>query len=73
MDLLRVTMLDIKHIDKIIGIARNAGHAIMDVYNNSHYDVKIKDDSSPLTTADIASNKIIIESLKKITPKIPED
>ena len=64
-------MLDIKSIDTIIEIARSAGNAIMDIYNNSHFDVRIKDDSSPLTTADIASNKIIIESLKKFTPKIP--
>ena len=64
-------MLDIKLIDSVVGVAKSAGHAIMDIYDKSDYDLKIKKDSSPLTVADITSNKIITEALKKINPKIP--
>ena len=57
-------------IKKIIKVSKNAGDAIMDIYE-SEFDVNIKSDQSPLTKADILSNKIICQSLKKITPDVP--
>ena len=62
--------LDQEHIKKLIKISKNAGDAIMDIYE-SEFDVNFKSDKSPLTKADILSNKIICESLKKITPDVP--
>ena len=62
--------LDQEYIKKIIKISKNAGDAIMDIYE-SEFDVNFKSDQSPLTKADIASNKIICQSLKKITPDVP--
>ena len=43
----------------------------MDVYQKDTYEQEIKNDGSPVTEADNAANEIIIESLNKITPKIP--
>tara|TARA_B100001142_G_scaffold209423_1_gene207557 strand:+ start:345 stop:1151 length:807 start_codon:yes stop_codon:yes gene_type:complete len=62
--------LDQEHIKKLIKISKNAGDAIMDIYE-SEFDVNFKSDQSPLTKADILSNKIICQSLKKITPELP--
>jgi len=62
--------LDQDHIKKLIKISKNAGDAIMDIYE-SEFDVNFKSDQSPLTKADILSNKIICQSLKKITPDVP--
>jgi len=62
--------LDQEHIKKLIKISKNAGDAIMDIYE-SEFDVNFKSDQSPLTKADILSNKIICQSLKKITPDVP--
>tara|TARA_B100001250_G_scaffold300104_1_gene261767 strand:+ start:693 stop:1502 length:810 start_codon:yes stop_codon:yes gene_type:complete len=62
--------LDQEYIKKLIKISKNAGDAIMDIYE-SEFDVNFKSDQSPLTKADIVSNKIICQSLKKITPDIP--
>ena len=62
--------LDQDHIKKLIKISKNAGDAIMDIYE-SEFDVNFKSDQSPLTKADILSNKIICQSLKKITPEVP--
>ena len=62
--------LDQEYIEKLIKISKNAGDAIMDIYE-SEFDVNFKSDQSPLTKADILSNKIICESLKKITPDVP--
>jgi len=45
--------------------ALTAGRKILEIYNSHSYKVENKSDNSPLTTADLASNKIIIEELKK--------
>ena len=57
-------------ISGVINIARQAGVAILDVYNTD-FDISIKDDKSPLTKADTRANDIIIEELEKITPDVP--
>ena len=62
--------LDQEYIKKLIKISKKAGDAIMDIYE-SEFDVNFKSDQSPLTKADILSNKIICQYLKKITPDIP--
>ena len=49
----------------------NASKAIMRVYEEPNSEVEIKDDSTPLTKADLAANKILTEGLKKLFPEIP--
>ena len=51
----------------IILTALKAGAAIMEIYPKD-FSIEYKDDKSPLTEADTASNKIIVESLKANTP-----
>jgi 3'(2'), 5'-bisphosphate nucleotidase len=51
-------------------IAERAGAAIMQVYNGA-FDVRRKDDDSPLTLADLESQRVIIEGLKQIAPEVP--
>jgi 3'(2'), 5'-bisphosphate nucleotidase len=50
-----------------------AGSKILEIYNDNNYNesIEIKKDASPLTIADKASNKVIIQSLKKINNTIP--
>ncbi len=46
---------------EIVGIAIEAGQAIMDVYNSSdQIEVQSKEDESPLTKADIAAHDTIL-------------
>lgn len=54
----------------ISNLAIEAGAKIMEHYQNN-VEVMIKDDHSPLTKADLDSNAIIINLLKKIDHKIP--
>lgn len=54
----------------IMDIALKAGDAIMKIYQ-SNFAVEQKEDQSPLTAADRASNEIIISSLKHFYPDIP--
>ena len=55
---------------KISNISIEAGNIILDFYNKN-LNISFKNDESPLTQADLASNKLITDSIKKITPKIP--
>ena len=54
----------------ICNVAIEAGNEILNFYNND-IEVTHKEDLSPLTKADLASNKIILESLIKLNSKIP--
>ena len=63
-------MLNKENLLEIVNISVDAGEVILNYYNEN-VDVIYKDDESPLTKADLASHKIITDSIKKITPDIP--
>ena len=54
----------------ICNVSIEAGKEILNFYNND-IEVTHKEDLSPLTKADLASNKIILESLTKLNSNIP--
>ena len=59
-------------LDKICQLARDAGDAIMQVYDGSKpMEVVSKADDSPVTAADIAAHKVILKGLQALTPDIP--
>ena len=51
-------------------IVASAGDAIMRVYD-AGFTVQHKEDNSPLTQADLESQRVIIEGLTRLTPEIP--
>lgn len=57
-------------IDKIIETAREAGEEILTYYTDD-MEVYHKDDDSPLTKADLASQKIIMAGLNRFDPDTP--
>ena len=57
-------------VDQIIAAAREAGQKILEIYN-SEFTVQAKDDKSPVTEADEASEEIIVRHLEAIDPSIP--
>jgi len=57
-------------IENIIDIAKEAGRAVMEVYEGD-FEVEKKADNSPLTLADKKSNAIIISRLKALHSDIP--
>lgn len=59
------------NIQELINIAKQAGNIIMSYYNHEDIDIDYKKDSSPVTKADLASNKLICNSLTKLYPSIP--
>jgi 3'(2'), 5'-bisphosphate nucleotidase len=56
---------------KIIAIAQQAGKAIMEIYAVPGTAFSSKADKSPLTEADLASHRIICDSLAQLTPDWP--
>src|SRR3546814_18151819 len=53
----------------IIALSRQASAAIMQVYGGE-FAVQRKDDDSPLTAADLASHRCIVDGLEKLSPGI---
>jgi 3'(2'), 5'-bisphosphate nucleotidase len=54
----------------LMPVVERASVAIMQIYDGA-FAVQRKDDNSPLTLADLESQRVIIEGLEQITPDIP--
>ncbi len=57
-------------IAPILDLAHTAGREIMEVYSRE-FDVEHKADASPLTEADLRSQRTIVAGLQRITPGVP--
>jgi 3'(2'), 5'-bisphosphate nucleotidase len=57
-------------VPEVCEIARRAANGILEVYE-SEFAVEHKDDRSPLTAADLAAHRTIVEGLRKLTPDVP--
>lgn len=53
-----------------IALARDAAAAIIGIYDSA-FAVEHKADASPLTAADLAAHRILVEGLERLTPDIP--
>lgn len=66
--------LDTNNLERLchqcVNIARDAGEAILTIYNEG-FNVEEKEDKSPLTDADLASHNLILQRLSELTPDIP--
>jgi len=63
-------MINRAKLDDVIAIAKRAGEAIMAVYEHD-FEVQHKQDSSPLTQADLVAHDIIESSLATLIPELP--
>ncbi|MCB1845482.1 MAG: 3'(2'),5'-bisphosphate nucleotidase CysQ [Halioglobus sp.] len=57
-------------LEPVKELAQAAGAAILQVYGGDFH-VSHKDDDSPLTKADLASNRIIVAGLRALAPDLP--
>ncbi|MCI4184322.1 3'(2'),5'-bisphosphate nucleotidase CysQ, partial [Dickeya dianthicola] len=59
-------------LEQICQLAREAGDAIMQVYNGQQpLNVAHKKDDSPVTAADLAAHEVIARGLAELHPEIP--
>ena len=53
----------------LISLVRQAGAAVLEIYNRSDYTVVEKEDESPLTEADLAANEILLHHFPSLVKK----
>ncbi len=58
------------HSDDLITIAEHAADTILKYYK-TEVDVSIKENDTPVTQADLASNEVVLNGLRELTPNIP--
>ncbi|QOW21611.1 3'(2'),5'-bisphosphate nucleotidase CysQ [Novilysobacter avium] len=56
--------------ERVIRIADQAAAEILQVYEGA-FDIQQKDDRSPVTAADLAAHRCIVDGLARLTPAIP--
>ena len=60
-----------KILNPAIELAKQAGQAILEIYQQAEVETTYKDDKSPLTAADLASHNVLVAGLSQLTPDIP--
>jgi|WetSurMetagenome_2_1015567.scaffolds.fasta_scaffold133533_2 3'(2'), 5'-bisphosphate nucleotidase len=63
-------ILDESQVARVLKLLEEAGDEILRIYHAKDYHIKIKEDDSPVTRADLASDRIIKAVLTEITPGI---
>jgi len=58
-------------IEALRPIVHEAGKEIIRIYETKNYNVRKKEDASPVTDADEAAERILLRGLRKLTPDIP--
>lgn len=58
-------------LPKVEIIARQAGDLIHDIYRGGNYQHEIKQDNTPVTSADYAAHELVMQAFKALTPDIP--
>jgi 3'(2'), 5'-bisphosphate nucleotidase len=58
-------------MQRVLNAAKEASSVIMSVYHSKNYETQIKEDQSPVTTADLAASACIRQSLMQLAPDIP--
>lgn len=58
-------------LPEILALSHRAGEAILRVYEQADFSVEKKGDDSPLTAADLAAHRVIMDGLLHLTPELP--
>lgn len=64
-------MSDDKLLEIALQSAKKAGDEVLGYYQHGNFTKDIKEDDSPVTSADIAANDTIMDMLQTLTPDIP--
>ncbi|MGB0893086.1 MAG: 3'(2'),5'-bisphosphate nucleotidase CysQ [Parashewanella sp.] len=58
-------------VESIIDVAMQAGTEVKAIFQQGNFEKCIKEDHTPVTSADLASHELIIKRLQSLTPDIP--
>ncbi|GED42954.1 3'(2'),5'-bisphosphate nucleotidase CysQ [Cobetia marina] len=62
---------DLELLTAIETLCREAGQAILAVAQGGDLETRAKADDSPVTAADLAAHRVLVEGLARLTPQIP--
>ena len=57
--------------DELIKLMWKASDVILEVYHSGELNTKLKGDESPVTQADLAAHRVVVNRLSQLTPDIP--
>lgn len=58
--------------DQVLALCRRAGEAILQIYNGPQgFAVELKKDDSPVTQADLAAHRVLLDGLAGLLPEVP--
>lgn len=66
----KLELLNRRTAEKVAELAERAGEAIMEIYGRDDFETEYKDDESPLTAADKAAHRILVDGLEQLTPDV---
>ncbi|MGI1671148.1 MAG: 3'(2'),5'-bisphosphate nucleotidase CysQ [Neptuniibacter sp.] len=58
-------------LEALKALMKAADRAILEVYKSHNFEMKTKEDSSPVTKADLAAHHVLLDGLSQLTPDIP--
>ncbi len=58
-------------VDQLLSLCRQASDEILSVYHSSSCELSLKSDDSPLTAADLAAHKVLVDGLATLYPEVP--
>jgi 3'(2'), 5'-bisphosphate nucleotidase len=58
-------------IPQVVALTTKAGDAVMEIYSQDDIGTTYKENDSPLTRADMAAHRLILEQLQVLTPSLP--
>jgi len=64
-------MSDERLLNIALDAAKKAGTEVMSFYHQGNFTSETKADDSPVTSADLAANRVIMDQLQSLTPDIP--
>ncbi len=66
------TLATDRTVSDVARLCERAGHAILEIYQDpAAFGVERKDDGSPLTRADLAAHRVLVDGLRSLTPDVP--
>jgi 3'(2'), 5'-bisphosphate nucleotidase len=64
-------LLNARTAELVAALCRRAGRAIMEVYREDDFGTRLKLDRSPVTLADLAAHRVLVDGLGELTPGLP--
>ena len=66
-----IVLNDMQLMIQLKALMWEASRSIMEIYNSKDFGTEAKNDESPVTKADLAAHRVLVQGLSELTPLIP--